>query len=118
MSSSAVRGDSGSIRQWKSGRARSPDDVEHANQEGARGKQRTHVDGFADGIGNDFHHLRLSRVDVCEIPRSNPNWSCSRVKETGLREAQRGLKLFLFASKIAMRRRCAVAPTGTGMLSR
>jgi len=46
----------------------------NANQEGARGKEHTHADGFVDGIGNDFHDLRFSRVDICEIPQSALNW--------------------------------------------
>ena len=56
-------------------------------QVGARGKGRTHVQSFVDGIGDGFHDLRLYGRAVCEIPESIPNGRCSRVVDMELKGA-------------------------------
>ena len=56
-------------------------------QVGARGKGRTHVQSFVDGIGDGFHDLTLYGRAVCEIPELIPNGRCSRVVEMELKGA-------------------------------
>ena len=56
-------------------------------QVGARGKGRTHIQSFVDGIGDGFHDLRLYGRAVFEVPESIPNERWSLVVEMELKGA-------------------------------